>query len=382
MSSNTASRSMPTQRTPLHALHLELQARMGTFAGYTMPLQYPAGLLNEHRHTRSQGAASLFDVSHMGQISVSGANAAAALERVLPIDVLSLPQDHQRYALLLAPHGGILDDLMVVRRAHDYLLIVNAARKTEDLQWLLQHIGQDCDVQMYAQQALLALQGPGAAAVLARLAPACTQLRFMQGMALQFQGAAVYATRSGYTGEDGFELSIHCSHAPALARWLLQQPEVQPAGLGARNSLRLEAGLCLYGCDMQSIHTPASARLQWSISKARRNGGEREAGFIGAHAVLPEISGGQAVSMVRVGLQALERVPVRDGTALHLPQSTAIGTVTSGLLSPTLNTPIAMAYVPPAHSAHGTLLHAMVRGRAVPMEVTHMPFVATRYCKS
>ena len=382
MPSSAPTDMTPPLHTPLHDLHLQLGARMGPFAGYAMPLQYPAGLLTEHRHTRAEGCASLFDVSHMGQISVSGPGAAAALERVLPIDVMDLPLHHQRYALLLAPHGGILDDLMVVRRDHDFLLVVNAARKAEDLQWLQQHIGQDCHLHLLPDQALLALQGPGAAAVLQQLAPGSSQLRFMQGMPLQFEGAPAYATRSGYTGEDGFELSLGADHATALARWLLAQPQVQPAGLGARNSLRLEAGLCLYGSDVQSIHTPMSARLQWSIPQVRRTGGAREGGFVGASTVLPEISGQQPVNMQRVGLQALERVPVRDGTTLHLPQSLAIGSVTSGLLSPTLDVPIAMAYVPTAHSAPGTLLHAMVRGRPIAVEVTPLPFVATRYCKS
>ncbi|MEG1373157.1 MAG: glycine cleavage system aminomethyltransferase GcvT [Comamonas sp.] len=369
-----------TLDTPLHALHEELRARMVRFAGYRMPVQYPQGLVAEHRHTREQ--ASLFDVSHMGQISVSGPSAAAALEQVLPIDVIDLGLNRQRYALLLAENGGILDDLMVVNRGQDYLLIVNANRKHEDLDWIQSHIGHECTVQALPDMALLALQGPQAGAVLQRPVPATSMLNFMQGTPFDFKDARGYITRSGYTGEDGFEISLPASHVEAFARWVLKQPNVQPAGLGARNTLRLEAGLCLYGTDMDATTTPAQAALNWSIPKVRRTGGQRAAGFIGADVVLPQIEGSAPVDTVRVGLHAMERVPVRDGTPLHIPDGAAIGYVTSGSLAPTLDRPIAMGYVPPAHAQIGSRIDALVRGKAVAMEVVPLPFVGTRYRKN
>ncbi|MBD7959226.1 glycine cleavage system aminomethyltransferase GcvT [Comamonas avium] len=369
-----------TLDTPLHALHEELGARMVRFAGYRMPVQYPQGLVAEHRHTREQ--ASLFDVSHMGQISVSGPSAAAALEQILPIDVMDLGLNRQRYALLLAENGGILDDLMVVNRGQDYLLIVNANCKHEDLDWIQSHIGHECTVQALPDMALLALQGPQAGAVLQRPVPATSLLSFMQGTPFDFKDARGYITRSGYTGEDGFEISLPASHIEAFARWVLKQPGVQPAGLGARNTLRLEAGLCLYGTDMDATTTPTQAALNWSIPKVRRTGGQRAAGFIGADVVLPQIEGSAPVDTVRVGLHAMERVPVRDGTPLHIPDGAAIGYVTSGSLAPTLDRPIAMGYVPPAHAQIGTRIDALVRGKPVAMEVVPLPFVGTRYRKN
>lgn len=369
-----------TLDTPLHALHEELGARMVRFAGYRMPVQYPQGLVAEHRHTREQ--ASLFDVSHMGQISVSGPSAAAALEQILPIDVMDLGLNRQRYALLLAEKGGILDDLMVVNRGQDYLLIVNANCKHEDLDWIQSHIGHECTVQALPDMALLALQGPQAGAVLQRPVPATSLLSFMQGTPFDFKDARGYITRSGYTGEDGFEISLPASHIEAFARWVLKQPGVQPAGLGARNTLRLEAGLCLYGTDMDATTTPTQAALNWSIPKVRRTGGQRAAGFIGADVVLPQIEGSAPVDTVRVGLHAMERVPVRDGTPLHIPDGAAIGYVTSGSLAPTLDRPIAMGYVPPAHAQIGTRIDALVRGKPVAMEVVPLPFVGTRYRKN
>ena len=369
-----------TLDTPLHALHEELGARMVRFAGYRMPVQYPQGLVAEHRHTREQ--ASLFDVSHMGQISVSGPSAAAALEQILPIDVMDLGLNRQRYALLLAENGGILDDLMVVNRGQDYLLIVNANCKHEDLDWIQSHIGHECTVQALPDMALLALQGPQAGAVLQRPVPATSLLSFMQGTPFDFKDARGYITRSGYTGEDGFEISLPASHIEAFARWVLKQPGVQPAGLGARNTLRLEAGLCLYGTDMDATTTPTQAALNWSIPKVRRTGGQRAAGFIGADVVLPQIEGSAPVDTVRVGLHAMERVPVRDGMPLHIPDGAAIGYVTSGSLAPTLDRPIAMGYVPPAHAQIGTRIDALVRGKPVAMEVVPLPFVGTRYRKN
>lgn len=367
-------------QTPLHALHVELGARMVCFANYLLPVQYPQGLVAEHRHTREH--VSLFDVSHMGQIRVSGTNAAAALEQVLPINVIDLPLNRQRYALLLAEDGGILDDLMVVHRDEDYLLIVNAACKHADLQWLQSQIGNACQLHMLHDMGLVALQGPQAGTVLQQLIPDTGTLAFMQGMPFDFEGTRGYITRSGYTGEDGFEISLPASHIEAFARWALRQPNVQPAGLGARNTLRLEAGLCLYGTDMDTHTTPTQAGLNWSIPKIRRNGGQRAGGFVGADVVLPQIEGSAPVGQVRAGLRAMERVPVRDGTALHLPDGEAVGIVTSGSLSPSLNYPIAMGYLPKAHTAPGTRIDAMVRGKPVAMEVVPLPFVETRYRKN
>ena len=366
--------------TPLHALHEELGARMVRFAGYRMPVQYPQGLVAEHRHTREQ--ASLFDVSHMGQISVSGPSAAAALEQILPIDVIDLGLHRQRYALLLAEDGGILDDLMVVNRGEDYLLIVNASRKHDDLAWIKAHIGHECTVQALPDMALVALQGPEAGNVLQRPVPATSLLTFMQGTPFDFKDARGYITRSGYTGEDGFEISLPATHIEAFTRWALKQPNVKPAGLGARNTLRLEAGLSLYGTDMDATTTPTQAGLNWSIPKVRRTGGQRAGGFVGAEVVLPQVEGRAPVDSVRVGLHAMERVPVRDGTPLHAVDGAAIGVVTSGSLAPTLDRPIAMGYVPPAYAQAGTRIDAMVRGKPVAMEVVPLPFVGTRYRKN
>lgn len=377
--------SVPTDKaealaTPLHQLHVELGARMVHFAGYQMPVQYPQGLVAEHQHTR--GKASLFDVSHMGQISVSGLSSAAALEQILPIDVLDLGLHRQRYGLLLNNDGCIQDDLMVINRGEDYLLIVNANRKHEDLAWIQSHIGHECNVQALPDMALLALQGPQAVNVLQRPVPGVSLLKFMQGMPFDFKNVRGYITRSGYTGEDGFEISLPASHIEAFARWVLKQPDVQPAGLGARNTLRLEAGLCLYGTDIDSTTTPSQAALNWSIPKVRRTGGQRAGGFVGADIVLPQIEGKTALSSVRVGLHAMERVPVRDGTALHLPDGTSIGVVTSGSIAPSLDRPIAMGYVPPEFAQPGTRIDAMVRGKPVAMEVVPLPFVGTRYYKN
>ena len=366
-------------KTPLHALHLELGARMVPFAGYSMPVQYPAGLMAEHKHTRS--AAGLFDISHMGQLRLVGPDAAAAFETLMPVDVVGLAPGKQRYGLLLNDEGGILDDLMFFNEGNDSLfVIVNGACKVADIAHIQARSGQRCLVAPLPDQALLALQGPLAAAVLARLAPGSEKLVFMTGGALSIGGIPVFATRSGYTGEDGFEISVAAADADRLARLLLAQPEVMPIGLGARNSLRLEAGLCLYGNDIDTTTTPVEAALTWAIQKVRRTGGERAGGFPGAHKVLAQLDGGtSAPARKRVGLVALERVPVRDGTLLQTPEGQDIGQVTSGLLGPTVDQPVAMGYVATAHAAPGTRVHAIVRGKAVPMEVRPMPFVPARY---
>jgi len=362
-------------RTPLYDLHLELGARMVPFAGYSMPVQYPAGLMAEHLHTRT--AAGLFDVSHMGQLRISGGDAAAALESLMPVDVIGLTPGRQRYGMLLDENAGILDDLMFTRRATDFLVIVNGACKVADTAHIQAHIGARCQVTPLPDAALLALQGPLAITALERLVPGVGALVFMSGNSFVWQGHELFMTRSGYTGEDGFEISIPSDAADAFARALLQQPEVKPIGLGARNSLRLEAGLCLYGNDIDPTTTPAEANLLWAVQKVRRSGGARAGGFPGSPRLLAQIDAGCA--RVRVGLRALERVPVREHTALHLPGGAAVGEVTSGLLGPTADAPIAMAYVETAHSAPGTRLDAMVRGKPVPMQVCPMPFVPHRY---
>jgi aminomethyltransferase len=377
---SAASDASPLALTPLNALHRELGARMVGFAGYDMPVNYPAGILAEHGHCRS--AAGLFDVSHMGQISVSGAGAAAALESVLPIDVASLAVGKQRYGFFTNSAGGILDDMMITRRADDYLLVVNASNKAADLALLERDIGHRCHVRALPDRALLALQGPQAAAVLARLAPAAAGLTFMTGAPLQLLGLQCYATRSGYTGEDGYEISVPADGAEALARELLAQPEVKPVGLGARDTLRLEAGLCLHGADIDATTTPIEAGLIWAIQKVRRPGGERAGGYPGADVIGNQISQGAALR--RVGLLGLERVPVRPHTALfdaHGSQTQSIGHVTSGTISPQLDMPIAMAYVSANHAVLNGEIHAEVRGKRLPMKVVTLPFVPHRYAR-
>ncbi|MBJ2139997.1 glycine cleavage system aminomethyltransferase GcvT [Delftia acidovorans] len=373
----TAASTTDLLKTPLFDLHQELGARMVPFAGYSMPVQYPQGLMAEHLHTRE--AAGLFDVSHMGQISLRGPDAGAALESLLPMDVLGLGEHRQRYGLLLNDAGGILDDLMFVRREDDLFLIVNGACKHEDLEHIEARIGQRCEIEPQFDRGLLALQGPQAAAAMERLLPDTAGLVFMTGGHFDWEGAELYITRSGYTGEDGFEISLPASHAEAFARALLAQPEVRPVGLGARNSLRLEAGLCLYGNDLDTTTTPAEAALNWAVQKVRRIGGEREGGFPGAATVLAQLQSPELLTRKRVGLVALERVPVREGTELLDASGRKVGQVTSGLLSPTLNQPVALAYVEPGSAAVGTTLQAMVRGKAVPMQVQATPFVAPRY---
>lgn len=366
----------PLLNTPLNALHLELGARMVPFAGYSMPVQYPMGLMLEHLHTRA--SAGLFDVSHMGQLRLVGPGAAAAFESLMPVGVIGLGLNKQRYGLLLNEAGGIIDDLMFVNRGEDIFVIVNGACKHGDLAHIQQHIGQRCTVDAQFDRALLALQGPLAVKALQRLVPGVETLVFMTGMAATWQGADLYITRSGYTGEDGFEISLPAHVADAFARALLAQPEVKPIGLGARNSLRLEAGLCLYGNDIDTTTTPVEAGLNWALQKVRRSGGDRAGGYLGAATVMAQLDG-QALSRRRVGLLAAERVPVREHVELQDAQGQRIGEVTSGLLGPSIDQPVAMGYVTPEHAAIGTRVNAIVRGKAVPMDVVTMPFVPNRY---
>jgi aminomethyltransferase len=363
--------------TPLHSLHLELGARMVPFAGYSMPVQYPQGLMAEHKHTRD--AAGLFDVSHMGQLRLVGDDAAAAFESLMPVDVMGLAVNRQRYGLLLTDEGTIIDDLMFVNRGDHIFAIVNGACKVGDIAHIQSKIASRCEVIPMPERGLLALQGPKAVAALERVVPGVSKLVFMTGSAFKWNGQDLFITRSGYTGEDGFEISVHGSHAEDLARALLEQPEVKPVGLGARNSLRLEAGLCLYGNDIDTTTTPVEAGLNWAMQKVRRTGGERVGGFPGADKVLGQLDGSVPVARKRVGLVALERVPVRDHTELQDAQGQRIGEVTSGLLGPTIDKPVAMGYVAPEFAVTGTRVNALVRGKAVAMEVAPMPFVSNRY---
>ena len=381
------SATAPLLSTPLNALHLELGARMVPFAGYSMRVQYPAGLMAEHHHTRK--AAGLFDVSHMGQLRLVGPDAAAAFESLIPMDVVDLAVGKQRYGLLLHEDGGILDDLMFFRKSeNEIFVVVNGACKVADIAHIQYLIGHRCEIIAMPEMALLALQGPQAVEALSPLAPGVEKLVFMTGgnftVDMGTQKIDVFLTRSGYTGEDGFEISVHQNQAMALARALLAQPEVKPVGLGARNSLRLEAGLPLYGNDIDTTSTPVEAGLTWAIQKVRRADGAREGGFPGATKILAALAqstgaGGQNSTVKRVGLVALERVPVREHTELQDGQGNEIGEVTSGLLGPTIDKPIAMAYVEAGLCALGTQLVAIVRGKPVPMEVVPMPFVPTRY---
>ncbi len=363
--------------TPLNALHIELGARMVPFAGYSMPVQYPMGLMAEHHHTRAE--VGLFDVSHMGQLRLVGPDAAAAFESLMPVDVIDLPVGKQRYGLLLTDEGTIIDDLMFVNRGTDIFVIVNGACKVNDIAHIQARIGSRCQVIPMPERALLALQGPKAIDALSRMVPGVEKLVFMTGASFEWQGADLFITRSGYTGEDGFEISVGNDQVDAFARALLAQAEVKPIGLGARNSLRLEAGLCLYGNDIDTHTTPIEAGLNWAIQKVRRTGGARAGGFPGATIVLGQLDGTHPLTRKRVGLIAQERVPVREHVELQSLQGVKIGEVSSGLLGPTANVPVAMGYVDAANAAIGTVVNAMVRGKAVPMTVSAMPFVPNRY---
>lgn len=373
----SASSAAELLQTPLHALHLRLGARMVPFAGYAMPVQYPAGLMAEHKQCRE--AAALFDVSHMGQVRLVGADAAAALETLVPVDVIDLGPGRQRYAFFTNATGGLLDDLMVVRpdtsaqgAFGDLFLVVNAGCKDADIRHLQTHIGHRCQVQPTPDRALLALQGPKAVDALARLNAGVAQMAFMTGAVFVLQGVPCMVTRSGYTGEDGFEISVPAQQAQALAEALLAQPEVKPAGLGARDTLRLEAGLCLYGHDIDTTTSPVEAGLTWAIQKVRRPGGARAGGYPGAALIESHLAGGAPSK--RVGLVGLERVPVREGTPLVDARGHKLGKVSSGTLAPTVNQPIAMAYLPVDHAAAQHEVYAEVRGKRLPMRVVPMPF--------
>jgi aminomethyltransferase len=373
---------IPLRRTPLHALHASLGGKMVPFAGYEMPVQYTPGVLREHLHTRA--AAGLFDVAHMGQIAVRAKSgriedASLALERLVPQDIAGVAPGRQRYAQFTNDDGVILDDLMVANFGEYLLLVVNAACKEADEAHLRERLSDACTIEPLRARALLALQGPKAEAALAKLCADVSAMRFMDAGPRKVAGLDCFVSRSGYTGEDGFEISVPAEHAEQLAKLLLVSSDVLPIGLGARDSLRLEAGLCLYGHDIDTTTTPVEAALEWSIQKSRRSGGARAGGFPGAEKILTQLTNGAARR--RVGLRPEGRAPVREGSALFADAASSlpIGTVTSGGFGPSLNAPVAMGYVPTARSAPGTLVFAEVRGQRLPLRVTATPFVPNTY---
>lgn len=362
--------------TPLHAVHVELGAKMVPFAGYDMPVQYPLGVKKEHLHTRQ--AAGLFDVSHMGQLRLHGVDAAAALERLVPVDVIDLPVGKQRYAIFTNPQGGILDDLMMANLGDHLFLVVNAACKAQDIAHLTAHLPAGVHLEVIEDRALLALQGPKAAQILAQWQPAVADMRFMDIQTLAINGIECIVSRSGYTGEDGFEISVPADKAVAFAQALAEHSDVEWIGLGARDSLRLECGLCLYGHDLDETTTPVEASLLWAIQPVRRIGGERAGGFPGAEIILKQIESKQ-VDRKRMGLVGQTKAPVREGTELFDSDGNKVGIVTSGTVGPTAEQPISMGYVRADLAVIGHELFAEVRGKMLPMTIEKMPFVPQRY---
>ena len=373
----TETPAAPLKRTPLYALHKELGARLVPFAGYEMPVQYPTGILVEHAQTRT--SCGLFDVSHMGQVRLTakaGHSAAKALETLVPGDIAGLAPGQQRYTQFTNDAGGILDDLMVTSTGDHLQLVVNAACKDADLAHIQAKLLDACEIEPMFARGLLALQGPQAVTVLSRLAPSVAAMKFMTGAFVVIDGARCYVTRSGYTGCDGFEISTPADAADPIARKLLSHPEVKPIGLGARDSLRLEAGLCLYGHDIDTTTTPVEAVLLWSIGKERRVGGSREGGFPGASVVQKQIAEGSPRK--RVGLLPEGKAIAREGAEIAIAGK-IVGKVTSGGFAPTLGRAIAMGYVDRAVSANGTRIELVVRGKPVPAEIVPMPFVKHTY---
>ncbi|WP_299974979.1 glycine cleavage system aminomethyltransferase GcvT [uncultured Pseudoteredinibacter sp.] len=362
-------------KTPLYDLHVELGAKMVPFAGYSMPVQYPLGIKGEHLHCRDQ--VGLFDVSHMGQLIIRGANVASALEKLIPVDLEALKPNQQTYAVLTSESGGILDDLIICKWDEEtFFLVVNAACKEQDIAHLQSHL-KGFEFEILEDQALLAVQGLKAAALMQELAPQACELTFMNGCHSEIDGMPIYITRSGYTGEDGFEISVANGQAEKLARLLLSYQQVEAIGLGARDSLRLEAGLCLYGHDMNTETSPIEASLIWSISKNRRSGGDKEAGFLGSARILNDIAEG--VSRKRVGFLVEGRVPVREGAGIFDAEGNQVGEVTSGGFGPSINAPLAMGYVPASLAKTDTKLIARVRNKDIPITVAKTPFVPQRY---
>jgi aminomethyltransferase len=363
-------------RTPFYDLHVKLGARIVPFAGYEMPVQYPTGILAEHNWTRS--SAGLFDVSHMGQAHVTGPDhqtAAMALERLVPGDVLGLAERRIRYSQITNPEGGIIDDLMITRTSADgrLYIVVNASRKDVDYAWIAQHLPKNVRLEPIEDRALVALQGPKAAAVMTRHGAKAATLVFMGATDDTFDGIACHVARSGYTGEDGFEISVATKDALKLVETLLADPDVKPIGLGARDSLRLEAGLCLYGHDIDEETSPVEADLVWSIGKRRRS----EGGFTGADRIIRELR--QGVGRRRVGIRPDGRAPAREGSVIVNEEGRAIGLVTSGGFGPTVNGPVAMGYVETAHASPDTKITLVVRDKPMPATVTALPFTPHHY---
>jgi aminomethyltransferase len=370
------------KHTPLHALHVARGGKMVPFAGYDMPVQYASGVMKEHLHTRSR--AGLFDVSHMGQIALHAKSgrvedAAAALERLVPQDIVGVAPGRQRYAQFTNECGGILDDLMVANFGDHLFLVVNAACKADDEAHLRAHLSDTCIIEPLRNRALLALQGPTAEPVLAKFCADVAAMRFMDAGPHRVDGIDCFVSRSGYTGEDGFEISVPADKAEALATALLDDGDVLPIGLGARDSLRLEAGLCLYGHDIDATTTPAEAALQWSIQKSRRNGGARAGGFFGAEVILSQLENG--APRRRVGFKPEGRAPVREGAPLFADSSSSqqIGKITSGGFGPSINAPVAMGYLPAPQATDGGTVFAELRGQRLPLRVSPMPFVPNTY---
>ncbi|MDE0308991.1 MAG: glycine cleavage system aminomethyltransferase GcvT [Acidiferrobacterales bacterium] len=360
--------------SPLNSLHLELGAKMGPFAGYSMPIWYPEKIIAEHNHTRTQ--ASLFDISHMGQFSVVGADAARVLEALIPTDLMELPSGKMKYCCLTNNQGGILDDLIASKLGADYFVVVNAACKQQDLKHLRENVAASSIVE-HSENALLALQGPKAEQVLAAFNPDIAELEFLTIDKFDLNGVSCTVSRSGYTGEDGFEISVAARNAEELVRKLLKQPGVKPAGLGARDSLRLEAGLRLYGQDMDTATTPVEAGIHWTIPKVRRLGGEREGGFPGADVILKQLDQGPTRRLV--GLRLHTKVLARRDTKILSADGTQIGIVTSGMLTPTVQIPIALGYVELSQASVGTTVNLEVRKSLVSAEVVRLPFVRHQY---
>ncbi|TDW26119.1 aminomethyltransferase [Rhizobium azibense] len=369
------------KKTPLHALHLSLGARMVPFAGYEMPVQYSAGVLKEHLQTRA--GAGLFDVSHMGQVVVRAKSgryedAALALESLVPVDILGLAEGRQRYGFFTDENGGILDDLMITHLDDHLFVVVNAACKEADVAHMQKHIGDRCDISLL-DRALVALQGPRAVDVLAELWADVAAMKFMDVRHCRLHDVSCLVSRSGYSGEDGFEISVPANKAEDVARRLLEHPDAQPIGLGARDSLRLEAGLCLYGNDIDTTTTPVEAALEWAMQKARRTGGARAGDFPGAARILGELDNG--ATRRRVGLKPEGKAPVRGHSKLYADAEgkTEIGEVTSGGFGPSVEGPVAMGYVPVSHAAVGTQIYAEVRGKYLPATVAALPFITPTY---
>ena len=362
--------------TPFHTMHVEAGAKMVPFAGYDMPVQYKLGVKKEHLHTRD--AAGLFDVSHMGQLLLTGDNAAAFMETLVPVDVIDLPHGKQRYAFFTNEQGGILDDLMIANLGDALFVVVNAACKTQDIAHMMNFVPEGVTLSELKDRALLALQGPKAADVLARVNPEVATMHFMDIKRLSLSGIECIVSRSGYTGEDGYEISVPAAQAEELASLLLAEQEVEWIGLGARDSLRLECGLCLYGHDLDPTTTPVEASLIWAISPVRRNGGAREGGFPGADIILEQLQT-KDVSRKRIGLVGQTKAPVREGTELFDGEGNKIGVVTSGTAGPTAEKPVSMGYITTEFAPVGSEVFAGVRGKMLPMTVAKMPFVPQRY---